>query len=145
MSDPLYPARPGMLRRGTPVIALGCAVEAVVVSVDGSDALLCGSDGWRGWSAEHATALDLRDVTTRAHAAMAYTAVTCHAEVWPSDALDRACPEVEMVIYGQITSGRAHDAWETLQRMRVLDLEVTLTEARAALDWAHRMLGGSDE
>ena len=126
MSDHLYPARPGMLRRGTPVTHRADTARAVVVGLDGDgDAILASMEGGFGWAPPDAARLDLRDVTARAHAAMPYT-VTGSTGQYDGRACETSCIIREQHLFGQ------HAA--TLCRMRCLDERVTAEEARAALD-----------
>jgi len=146
-ADHLYPARPGMLRRGTPVDYDRQEPEAVVVYVTGDRdlgwaAIVAWSDGMvsdyldRHLIAERVR-LDLRDVTARAHAAMAY--IECRLGIASVQADGSA--HVSMTFYGRPAIG-----WSihmtTLARMRCMDGSVTVAEARAALDWAHKASGG---
>lgn len=71
-------------------------------------------------------ALDLRDMTSRAHAAMAYTRIV--------DGAVRVVGRLAEPAY------RAHA--QTLVRMRMLDETVTVQEARAALACAEEVFAG---
>ena len=131
MSEYLWPARAEYLRRGTPVkdrigrrwLVLGPPRgTAHVFDTAGGPSLMV-----------RETRLDLRDVTARAHAAMAYTRTDNGGAPYLTkpllDVLDR---------YEVGTTDRLpveHDA-EVLCRMRALDEFVTVAEARAALEWA---------
>jgi hypothetical protein len=123
--DYLWPARPEYLRRGTPLRWLTGGGE---YGRPGDLHLYCEQRGVPGDAVMRLCALDLRDVTARAHAAMAYT--FCGPPV---------CTDVHVKIGGS-TWTTEH---ETLARMRMLDESVTVDEAREALGWAERVAGGA--
>jgi len=133
LAEYLYPARPGMLRRGTPTFYVnGNSTDEVL------HAARTKITDFEPWF------LDLRDVTARAHAAMSYTQVI-------DVAIDRGWPDVilsAMDLPDACFDGHelAHEAYQMsriLARMRMLDETVTVAEARAALDWAHAASGGT--
>ena len=100
--DHLWPARPEYLRRGTPVHAGHGHVS-----------------------------IDLRDVTARAHAAMAHTTVNSLTGT-------TLCSDDWRAFIG----GSALYYRTVLRRMRSLDESVTVAEARAALEWAESVVDG---
>ena len=131
--DYLWPARPEYLRRGTPALVSGWRDVIVCDEPEMRDRYsmraACIDDGAREgpeplWPAVRAVSIDLRDVTARAHAAMAYTFV----EPPP-------CADVRVRV------GGPYPFDETLARMRMLDESVTVAEARAALEWAESVVG----
>ena len=133
--DYLWPARPEYLRRGTPTYWLepdtGDLYRGEMSDSDDPDQYL----------------LDLRDVTARAHAAMAYTVVTGIGAVEITDPLARALRVSRLEAGVTFASpSRAAEWWlarahaERLTRMRCMDESVTVAEARAALAWAESVV-----
>ena len=140
----LYPARPGMLRRGTPaavVNEMGRADHGVwlrdgyVVAESGSGVL----DPIKRRDDEQTTVdfIDLRSPTARAHAAWPYIGISNGQFVLKGD-LARLLDTVK-------TFGYIEDATAAMRHVTVLirmscgDEDVTVAEARAALDWAGSM------
>jgi len=85
-------------------------------------------------------ALDLRDVTARAHAAWVYTQMDSPAGGVPCQ--DRELSDRWYRAHKRYKEGNA--VRRVLLRMANGDESVTITEARAALDWAHLVAGDSD-
>ena len=124
MTEYMYPARAGMLRRGTPTF---------YVNGNSTDEMLHAArtkiTDFEPWF------LDLRDVTARAHAAWAYRP------------FGPDCP-VYGAVYREIDEARREDVpasahYQVLRRMACGDETVTVAEARAALDWAHAASGST--
>jgi hypothetical protein len=134
--DYLWPARPEYLRRGTPVYFAdpdGTGLYAGLIE-DRDDA--------RGYR------LDLRDVTARAHAAMAYTVIS-RSSAWAEAVADGAILNDPSIMVeddsepgGLALTPEARRMVDLLCRMRMLDESVTVAEAREALAWAERVGGG---
>ena len=160
MSDHLYPARPGMLRRGTPVVrARGpYAGRKGVCTPYGLDSVRV---HWGDFCevvfsssvVSRFVALDIDDVFGRAHAAMPYTVVSDMSEDrrsagWPDVSCVSALEAAWVAVYFRRFEQRdaelksIADHIKVLVRMRCLDESVTVEEARAALDWAHSVTGG---
>jgi hypothetical protein len=137
-TDYLWPARPEYLRRCSVVVPYGEGLVAVVVEIDGNDLLLTGQLGGGGWKAAHAVRIDLRDVTARAHAAMAWTMIRNSDG---SVAFSSAIPDIAVMDCGMWLQPRALQMLRVLVRMRSMDESVTVDEAREALGWAERVAG----
>jgi len=144
MTDHLYPARLGMLRTGTPT-SVGVVGH---VHPCGTPKIGTHEYSMRG---PIVPCIDLRDVTARAHAAMPYTRVGCHSEVpglpaYPDVALEGLPWDASIYVDGDRERGQLTDEayahFCTLARMRMMDPSVSVSEARAALDWAHAASGG---
>ena len=136
----LYPAREGMLRRGTSVedrvgrrwVAAEAprGTAAVFATVNGPALMLRESN------------LDLRDVTTRAHASMLYTCVVYGNGPAVVHVRHALIDEMYALLHVHGLSNEhaaALEAVHILPRMRAGDETVTVEEARAALDWAHEV------
>jgi hypothetical protein len=131
--DYLWPARPEYLRRGTPLRWLTGDGE---YGRPGDLHLYCEQRGVPGDAVMRLCALDLRDVTARAHAAMAWTMIR------NSDRLvgfSSAMPDISVMDCGMWL--RARQMLRVLVRMRSMDESVTVDEAREALAWAERVAG----
>jgi hypothetical protein len=145
MTDHLYPARPGMLRRGTPVVRADGPMrgrQGVGLGLDDRGcygiAWTPGEGVWLGpGAAGRMLALDLRDVTARAHAAWVYTRV--------SGDVRRIIDELSSAQREAFMQGSPADydriRWlvRRIMRMALGDESVTVEEAREALDWAHEV------
>lgn len=137
MTDHLWPARPEYLRRGTPVWEGGC--PWLVDSVDADGACCLVADEETDHATTHTIRIDLRDVTARAYAAMAYT-LTGYMGWSPGLRVISTLT----VAHLEVPLGRERrQVWEhvqVLRRMRALDESVTVAEARAALLWAESVV-----
>jgi hypothetical protein len=131
--DYLWPARPEYLRRGTPLRWLTGDGE---YGRPGDLHLYCEQRGVPGDAVMRLCALDLRDVTARAHAAWAYTRATTRG-------LELHFNGKMYLWAGELSSlpGDAVAMYEILCRMACGDESVTVDEAREALAWAERVAG----
>lgn len=129
MHDHLWPARVEYVRAQTPLVERGQPATALrAPEVEGrghyvhlfDHTRVRGAHGYVPLSRLH---LDLRDVTARAHAAMAWT------EVDPDG-------RARIKWAWRFLADEAPKHVETLRRMRSLSEIVTVEEARAALAWA---------
>lgn len=142
MSDHLWPARAEYHRTGTPVADVyvewddedgtrSGRIDGFIVVADPEGSVVVDYAGnlWHDVLPDGCH-LDLRDVTARAHAAMAWTQVDTaggYVRVSPSTALGAARDRRDHV-------SRRHI--EILCRMRAMDESVTAKEACATLAWA---------
>jgi hypothetical protein len=135
--DYLWPARPEYLRRRSTVVLTGGPFDGHIGTVEEVSARAAyvrwDDSGRLGFGAGVLGAMvgiDLRDLTARAHAAMAWTSTLTHADIGPVPELRARRRE---------PGGDA--ALRALCRMRAMDESVTVDEAREALGWAERVAG----
>jgi hypothetical protein len=131
--DDLWPARPEYVRRGTPLRWLTGDGE---YGRPGDLHLYCEKRGVPGDAVMRLCALDLRDVTARAHAAWAYTRATTRG-------LELHFNGKMYLWAGELSSlpGDAVAMYEILCCMACGGESVTVDEARVALAWAERVAG----
>jgi hypothetical protein len=142
--DYLWPARPEYVRRGTPLRWLTGDGE---YGRPGDLHLYCEQRGVPGDAVMRLCALDLRDVTARAHAAMAYTVIS-RSSAWAEAVADgEVLDDPTMMVEDDSEPGgvaltpEARRMVDILCRMRMLDESVTVDEAREALGWTERVAG----